>query len=73
MTDDTKMKHYRRLKVASGFREFRHHIQQDNRDFKNGSHRKIPYGAFTGASADEIFGPIFNRFLILMDGLLPKT
>ena len=34
MTDDTKMKHYRRLKVASGFREFRHHIQQDNRDLK---------------------------------------
>ena len=37
MTDDTKMKHNLRLKVASGFREFRHHIQQDNRDFKNGS------------------------------------
>ena len=32
-----KMKHNLRLKVASGFREFRHHIQQDNRDFKNGS------------------------------------
>ena len=37
MTDDTKMKHNLRLKVASGFREFRHHIQQDNRDFKTGN------------------------------------